>query len=58
MSNLSLHWINDLPGILNFIGFHLINFELGTLIQATKCLKPDGAFVGSIFGGDTLYELR
>ena len=22
------------------------------------CLKDDGAFIGAIFGGETLYELR
>ena len=30
----------------------------GTLIQAQKVLKPDGVFLGSILGGDTLFELR
>ncbi|KAJ3118826.1 hypothetical protein HK098_005825 [Nowakowskiella sp. JEL0407] len=43
MSSLSLHWVNDLPG---------------TLIQVKHALKPDGVFIGSMFGGDTLYELR
>lgn len=43
LSNLSLHWENDL---------------LGTLIQIRKQLKPDGVFIGALFGGDTLYELR
>ena len=43
VSNLALHWVNDLPG---------------TLIQAQKALKPDGLFLGSMLGGDTLYELR
>lgn len=42
-SCLSLHWVNDLPGCFN----RIIN-----------CLKPDGVFLGAIFGGDTLYELR
>ena len=42
-SNLGLHWINDLPGLL---------------IQANRALKPDGLFMASIFGGDTLHELR
>ncbi|KAJ2997069.1 NADH dehydrogenase [ubiquinone] 1 alpha subcomplex assembly factor 5 [Globomyces sp. JEL0801] len=42
VSSLSLHWVNDLPG---------------TLIQFNKALKPDGVFLGAIFGGDTLYEL-
>lgn len=43
ISNLSLHWINDLPQVLQNIN---------------KVLKPDGLFMGTIFGGDTLYELR
>lgn len=43
ISNLSLHWINDLPQVLKKIN---------------NALKPDGLFMGTIFGGDTLYELR
>ncbi|XP_054324176.1 arginine-hydroxylase NDUFAF5, mitochondrial isoform X3 [Pongo pygmaeus] len=40
---LCLHWVNDLPRALEQI--HYI-------------LKPDGVFIGAMFGGDTLYELR
>jgi len=43
ISSLSLHWVNDLPG---------------ALIQARRCLKPDGLFLATIFGRDTLVELR
>ncbi|KAK6462241.1 S-adenosyl-L-methionine-dependent methyltransferase [Scheffersomyces coipomensis] len=43
ISNLSLHWINDLPQ---------------TLANINRVLKPDGLFMGTLFGGDTLYELR
>ncbi|XP_051172079.1 arginine-hydroxylase NDUFAF5, mitochondrial [Leptopilina boulardi] len=43
VSSLSLHWVNDLPGCFS----RIIN-----------CLKPDGVFIGAMFGGDTLYELR
>ncbi|KAH9817287.1 S-adenosyl-L-methionine-dependent methyltransferase [Melampsora americana] len=43
MSCLSLHWVNDLPG---------------TLVQIKDALKPDGVFIGAMFGGDTLFELR
>lgn len=43
VSNLSMHWINDLPN---------------ALAQINRVLKPDGVFMGTIFGGDTLYELR
>ncbi len=43
LSNLSLHWVNDLPG---------------SLLQARQCLKPDGLFLAATLGGDTLIELR
>lgn len=43
ISNLSLHWINDLPEVYK---------------KLFNCLKPDGCFIGSMFGGDTLFELR
>eukprot|EP00040_Diaphanoeca_grandis_P002774 m.22671 g.22671 ORF g.22671 m.22671 type:complete len:337 (-) comp13900_c0_seq1:43-1053(-) len=43
LSNLSLHWVNDLPGCLT---------------QINNSLVPDGVFIGSMFGGETLYELR
>ena len=42
-SNLNLHSTNDLPGALS---------------QIKYALKPDGLFIASIFGGETLYELR
>jgi len=43
ISNLSLHWVNDLPG---------------ALLQIRRALKPDGLFVASMLGGQTLRELR
>ncbi|XP_078672971.1 arginine-hydroxylase NDUFAF5, mitochondrial-like [Branchiostoma floridae x Branchiostoma belcheri] len=43
VSSLSLHWVNDLPGCLR---------------QVWSALKPDGCFIGVMFGGDTLFELR
>lgn len=43
VSNLSLHWVNDLPGCFKSI---------------FNSLKPDGVFLASVFGGDTLFELR
>ncbi|MGB1024940.1 MAG: methyltransferase domain-containing protein, partial [Rhodospirillaceae bacterium] len=42
-SNLSLHWVNDLPG---------------AMIQINRALKPDGLFLATLFGGETLRELR
>lgn len=43
LSNLNLHWVNDLPG---------------ALLQIRDALKPDGLFLGAMFGGSTLQELR
>ncbi|KAF2884906.1 hypothetical protein ILUMI_21277 [Ignelater luminosus] len=43
VSSLNLHWVNDLPGAFKRI---------------LNSLKQDGVFLASVFGGDTLYELR
>jgi SAM-dependent methyltransferase len=43
VSLLTLHWTNDL---------------VGALIQIRQTLKPDGLFLGALFGGETLTELR
>ena len=43
MSNLALHWVNDLPG---------------ALIQIRRALKPDGLFLAAMIGGASLVELR
>ncbi|KAK0379963.1 methyltransferase [Colletotrichum limetticola] len=43
LSSLSLHWINDLPGVLT---------------QINNVLKPDAPFIGAMLGGDSLFELR
>ncbi|XP_064915936.1 arginine-hydroxylase NDUFAF5, mitochondrial isoform X3 [Columba livia] len=43
VSSLSLHWVNDLPRAFR---------------EIHQVLKPDGVFIGAMFGGDTLYELR
>ncbi|MEE8559134.1 MAG: methyltransferase domain-containing protein [Alphaproteobacteria bacterium] len=43
LSDLSLHWVNDL---------------VGALIQIRRTLKPDGLFIGAMLGGETLRELR
>ena len=40
---LGLHWANDLPG---------------ALAQIRRAMKPDGLFIGSLFGAATLKELR
>jgi len=43
ISNLSLHWVNDLPG---------------ALAQIRMALKPNGLFLAAMLGGETLHELR
>ena len=43
VSNLALHWTEDLPG---------------ALAQVKRALKPGGLFLASLFGGETLIELR
>lgn len=43
VSILGLHWADDLPG---------------ALAQIKRALKPDGLFLGALFGAGTLKELR
>ncbi|KAG8192911.1 hypothetical protein JTE90_025620 [Oedothorax gibbosus] len=43
LSSLSFHWINNIPSALQ---------------QIHKSLKPDGVLIASMFGGETLFELR
>lgn len=43
VSNTTMHWVNDLEGTLR--GFR-------------ESLIPDGVFLGSVIGGDSLQELR
>ncbi|XP_045468026.1 arginine-hydroxylase NDUFAF5, mitochondrial [Harmonia axyridis] len=43
VSSLALHWVNDLPKAFK---------------QILNALREDGVFLASVFGGDTLYELR
>ena len=43
LSNMNLHWVNDLPS---------------TLRQIKTCLKPDGVFLGSLLGGNDITTLQ
>jgi len=43
VSNLSLHWVNDLPG---------------ALLQIKNALRPEGLFLAALVGGNSLFELR
>ncbi|MEZ5799102.1 MAG: methyltransferase domain-containing protein [Paracoccaceae bacterium] len=40
---LALHWAND---------------PVGQIVQCRRALRPDGLFLGLMFGGQTLHELR
>ena len=44
--------------VVNALGLHTVNDLPGVLIQVRRALKPDGLFIGSLFGGETLTELR
>jgi len=41
--DLCLHWADD---------------PIGQMVQARHALRPDGLFIGTMFGGQTLHELR
>jgi NADH dehydrogenase [ubiquinone] 1 alpha subcomplex assembly factor 5 len=43
LSNLSAHWINDLPGWFQ---------------RCFETLRPDGVLIGGMLAGETLHELR
>jgi NADH dehydrogenase [ubiquinone] 1 alpha subcomplex assembly factor 5 len=43
VSNLSLQWVNDLPG---------------AMVQIRQALKADGLFMAAVLGGESLKELR
>jgi len=40
---LSLHWVNDVPGVM---------------VQCREALRPDGLFLAALFGEGTLEEMR
>lgn len=43
LSSMSLHWVNDLPGLFS---------------EVLRVLRPDGCFMLAMPGGETLQELR
>ncbi len=44
--------------IISALGLHHVNDLPGALVQINRALKPDGLFLGALFGGATLTELR
>lgn len=39
-------------------GLHWVGDIVGSFTQIKHVLKPDGAFIAAVLGGDTLFELR
>ncbi len=44
--------------VIHALGLHWANDPVGQLVQSRRALRPDGLFLGMMFGGQTLHELR
>ena len=44
--------------VIHALALHWANDPVGQLVQCRRALQPDGLFIGLMFGGQTLYELR
>lgn len=44
--------------VINALTLHWANDPVGQLVQCRRALRPDGLFLGLLFGGQTLHELR
>ncbi|MBO21869.1 MAG: SAM-dependent methyltransferase [Rhodospirillaceae bacterium] len=44
--------------VVNVGTLHAVNDVPGALAQVRRTLRPDGLFLGALFGGETLHELR
>lgn len=63
-----VHWDNEIEAIdadgkdfdliSSVLDMHVVNDLPGLLLQIRRSLKPDGLFLGAMFGGETLYQLR
>ncbi|MEM8631843.1 MAG: SAM-dependent methyltransferase [Pseudomonadota bacterium] len=49
---------SDYSAVIHGFCLHWANDPVGQLIQARRALAPDGLFIASLFGGQTLHELR
>ena len=49
---------NSMDALFHIMTLHTINDLPGALIQVNRVLKPDGLFMGCLFGGETLFQLR
>jgi SAM-dependent methyltransferase len=48
----------SLDAVISGLGLEFLNDLPGTLAQVARALKPDGLFLATMLGGDTLAELR
>lgn len=44
--------------VIHALALHWANDPIGQMVQARHSLRPDGLFMGFLFGGQTLHELR
>ncbi len=44
--------------VIHALAMHWANDPVGQLVQCRRALRPDGLFLGFLFGGQTLHELR
>jgi SAM-dependent methyltransferase len=44
--------------VIHALALHWANDPVGQMVQARLALRPDGLFIGTMFGGETLHELR
>jgi len=44
--------------VIHALALHWANDPVGQLVQCRRALRPDGLFLGLMFGGRTLHELR
>jgi len=44
--------------VIHALAMHWANDPVGQLVQSRRALEPDGLFLGFLFGGQTVHELR
>lgn len=44
--------------VIHALALHWANDPVGQIVQARRALRPDGLFLGALFAGETLWELR
>lgn len=44
--------------VIHFLALHWADDPLGQIIQCARALRPDGLFIGVLFAGQSLHELR